>query len=338
MLKGLLLGILAGALAAAGAYRAFAWHRAPEAPATAPEPSQAEAKPAAESPALRALQDENAALRAELAALGKDAPAPAPTTARAAGTRARWKEIGAKVYRLRDQVKKGEEPSPEMMEVWTELMALLTEAATRDGVPIEEALLGPDGMLGFLLGVLAGAEPPPDAAQQARLEAIAGKTEQAWKEFLGKRGGETAMERSLDLVRLAGGAWTDVRGVLTPDQVALLEKLDMFDEVPRMTPRTRFSGDRASVAAQLSTAWQSALKLTDTQAASLGPVVDEWMRGMDDLEAAEIKDPWAKTLRETELMVAAQKRLKETLRLTPGQEEAMKEWNGAYGFEIATGR
>lgn len=338
MLKGLLLGVLTGALAAAVAYRAFAWHRPEEVPASVPEPSQAAATPAADPAVLQALQDENASLRAELAAIGKDAPARAPKTAKAAGMRARWKEIGAKVYRVRDEVKKGEEPTPEMMEVWTDLMALLTEAATRDGVSIEEALLGPDGMLGFLLGVLAGAEPPPDAAQEAKLEAIAGKSEQEWKEHLARRGGETAMERSLGVLRLAGGAWGEVRGVLTPEQTALLEKLDMFDEVPRMTPGSRFSGDRASVAAQVSGAWQSALKLTDTQAASLGPVVDEWMRGMDELAAAGVKDPWEKSVREAELMVAAQRRLRETVRLTPGQEDAMKEWNGAYGFEIATGR
>lgn len=338
MLKGLLLGVLAGALAAAGAYRAFAWRRVAEIPAPVTEPTSSGAKRTSEPADLTALRDENDALRAELAAQGKESAAPAPKPAKAAGTRARWKEIGARVYRLRDQVKKGEQPTPEMMEVWTELMALLTEAATRDGVPIEEALLSPDGMLGFMLGVLAGMEPPPDAAQEAKLEAIAGKAEAAWKEFLSKRGGETAMERSLDLVRLAGGAWGEVRGVLTPEQTALFEKLDMFDEVPRMTPATSFSGDRATIAAQLSTSWQSALKLTDTQAASLGPIVDEWMRGMDDLRAAGIKDPWAKTLREAELMVAAQKRVRETVRLTPEQEEAMKEWNGAYGFEIATGR
>lgn len=346
MLKGLLLGAVVGTLAAAGAYRAFAWRRGAEAPApAAANPAGGPSVPVAD-PELDALKAENERLRAELVSIEKAAAARTAEPKTAPKSALTWKDLGAKLYKLRDQIKNKEEPSPEMMELWTDFMALLTEAAKQDGVTFEEAMLGPNGMLAMLQGVLAGSDLPPDAAQQAKLDAASAAAGKEWKDYLAARDAKSAMERNRDLLALSGNGLASIKGVLTPAQMEMLEKLEMFDDNPSMNSRTNFAGDRGTVASQLTGAWQSALQLDDTQRISIGPIVDEYMRGYDEIAAdaarrkaaGEKVNGWTTAQKEADLMVATQKRMKETLRLTEAQEKAMKDWSGSYGYDLSGGK
>jgi hypothetical protein len=342
MTKGLLIGALVGALLAAGAYRAFAWHGAPESKAPPVEGASASKPETPPDPELAALKVENERLLGELASLEKAAAAGDPGTKTASKKGLTWKELGAKIYKLRDQLKDHSESSPEESELMGDFLALLSEAASRDGVTVEEAIMGPEGMLGMLLGVLEGSDLPPDAAQMAKIEAAMAAAGKAWKDYIAGREGLTGMERSRDLLSISSGGFAGIRGVLRADQMEMLDKLDMFNDVPSMTPGHGVSGDRASVAEQLNGQWKSALKLDDTQAASIVPIVDEYMRAYDEIaaEAARKKaagekvNDWTTAVQEAELMVSVQKRMKETLRLTEAQEKAMKEWSGKYGFVV----
>ena len=341
MTKGLLIGALVGAVLAAGAYRAFAWHRSTDAHAPAAPSSAASKKDPSSDPELEALKAENEKLRGELASLEKTAAEVAKTPAKKTGPT--WKELGARVYKLRDQLKTNDGNSPEESELMGDFFALLSEAAKKDGVSVEEAIMGPEGMLGLLLGVLEGSDLPPDAAQVAKIEAAMAAADKAWKEYIAGREGMTGMERSLDLLTISGGGFSSIRGLLRADQVEMLDKMDMFNDIPSMSPGRSVSGDRASVASQLGGQWKDSLKLDDTQAASIVPIVDEYMRKYDEIQAeAEKKktagekvNDWTTAAAEAELMVAVQKRMKETLRLTEEQEKAMKEWTGSYGYTVS---
>lgn len=346
MLKGLLLGAVVGTLVAAGAYRAFAWRRGAEAPVpAAANPAGGPRMPVAD-PELDALKAENERLRAELASIEKVAAAKTATPKTAPKSKLTWKELGAKLYKLRDQIKSTEETSPEMAELWTDFMALLTEAAKQDGVTFEEAMMGPNGMLAMLMGVLEGSDLPPDAAQQAKIDAVEAAAAKEWKDYLAARDGKSAMERNLGLLSLSGNGLAAIKGVLTAEQIGMLEKLEMFDDNPSMQRRTGFSGDRAGVATQMTDAWGAALQLDETQRISIGPIVDEYMRGYEELTAdsarrtaaGEKVNGWTTAVKQAELMVSAQKRMKETLRLNEAQEKAMKEWSGSYGYELTGGK
>ncbi len=342
MLKGLLLGAVVGTLAAAGAYRAFAWRRGAEAPAPAATNAAGGPRVPVADPELEALKAENERLRAELASLEKAEAAKTASPKTAPKSALSWKELGAKLYKLRDQLKNHDETSPEMTELWTDFMALLTEAAKQDGVTFEEAMMGPNGMLAMLQGVLAGSDLPPDAAQQAKIDAASAAAAKDWKDYLATRDAKSAMERNRDLLSLSGSGLASIKGVLTPAQMDMLEKLEMFDDNPSMRSRTNFSGDRATVTTQLADAWKSELKLDETQRISIGPIVDEYMRGYDEITAdaerrkaaGEKVNGWTTAQKEADLMVATQKRMKETLRLTEAQEKAMKDWSGSYGYEV----
>ena len=344
MTKGLLIGALVGALVAAGAYRAFAWHRSSESQAPASPASSGSKQEPASDPEIDALNVENQRLRGELASLEKAAATGDPAAKVPSKKGPTWKDLGAKVYKLRDQLNNHDDDSPEENELMGEFLALLSEAAKKDGVTVEEAMMGPAGMLGLLLGVLEGSDLPPDAAQMARIEAAMADANKGWQDYIAGREGRTGMEQSRDLLTIAGGGFAGIRGVLRADQIDMLDKMEMFNDIPSMSPSRGVSGDRASVSAQLGDQWKSSLKLDDTQAASIVPIVDEYMRAYDEIAteaakktaAGEKVNDWTTAVQKADLMVSVQKRMKETLRLTEEQVKAMKEWSGSYGYTIST--
>ncbi|MCE9583526.1 MAG: hypothetical protein K8T20_13655 [Planctomycetes bacterium] len=350
MLKGLLLGAVLGAAIAAGAYRGLMKHREASPPTVPGEGGPGVATPvAASNPDLYAAKAENARLAGELAAIRKTPapgdpvpvkPVPVATTAQ------RWKALGAKIYKMRDQLKNHDGMSPETSEIMSEFMALLGEASRRDGVTIDEVILSPDGMLGMLVGILEGSDLPPDAAQQAKVDAVLAKTEKAWKDYLAGRGDRAAMEGQRDLLKLAGGGYRDLQASMTPAQYEMMEKLEMFKGVPSMGMNMSLGGPRETVASQLTDRWKNDLQLDDTQAISIRPVVDEYMRRYDELQAesarrkaaGEKPDEWADAIAEADLMVAAQKSIQTTLRLTDKQAEAVKGWKGRYDYTVSEGK
>ncbi|MEK7468388.1 MAG: hypothetical protein AAB074_13345 [Planctomycetota bacterium] len=344
MLKGILLGTVVGAVLAAGAYRAFAWHRSPDSPAPAAPGSPTSKSEPSPDPELRALVSEGERLRGELASLEKSGGSGDAAVKPPARKGPTWKELGAKVYKLREQMKDKSERSAAETELMGDFFSLLSDAAKKYGVSMEEAMMSPEGMLGLLLGVLEGSDLPPDAAQMAKIQALMAAADKGWMEYVAGRESLTGMERSLDMLEISGGGFLGIRGVLRTDQIEMLDGMDMFNDIPSMAPRHSVSGDRESVAAQIGGQWKSALKLDDTQAASIAPIVGEYMRAYDEIQAeAEKKkaagekvNDWTTAVAEAELMVSVQKRMKETLRLSEEQEKAMKEWTGIYGYEIGT--
>ncbi|MBI2920151.1 MAG: hypothetical protein HYY18_03580 [Planctomycetes bacterium] len=341
MWKGLALGVVAGAVLAAVGWR-LAVPRAGAANAgEAPAAAGGGAAPGpAGSPELEAARTENSRLTAELASIPKPVAPVRPSPGRPASVLA-WKELGAKIYKLREELD-ANPPSPEAAQLMEEFISVLAETSRRDGVSFEEAILAPGGMLGLMCGVLEGSDMAPDAAQQAKIDALMEAQELAWKDYLAKRGDVSGMQRSRDLLAFAGRGVGELQGSLTPGQFEMLDKLDMWNDVPTAGGNHGFRGTRESVAGQIAGGWTQSLALDDTQAISIRPIVDEYMRSYDDLKldlerrraAGEKVDDWAGAVKEADLLVAAEKRIRETLHLTPAQEEALKSWSGRYAFSI----
>jgi len=346
MLKGMLLGALVGAILAAVSYRVFAPRRE-----IAPPPAGGTAAPAPAVPdaELEKARTQNAKLLEELAAARK-APDTAATTAAIAKPPVKslptWKELGARVYKLRDQLKNRDQMSPEMTALWSDFIAVIGQSAQKDGVTIDEAMMGPGGMLGLLVGILEGSDLPPDGGQQAKLDLTMEAMEKGWKDYLAGRGELTAMERDRALLALTGGGMNDMRAAMTAAQIDMLDKMEMFKGVPGRGLSSQFNGDRTTVASQLADRWKSDLGLDDSQTVSIRPIVDEYMRGFDalEMEAERLKsagapmDDWTKALQRQDLMLAVQKRMKDTLRLTDAQAAAMKEWSGTFGYSVTEGK
>lgn len=344
MWKGLALGALVGAVLAAVGWRLAAPRAAPALPLPAPAAAGGGAAPkAAGSPELEAARAENSRLAAELASVPKPT-APAPRPVRPASVLA-WKELGAKIYKLRDELD-ANPPSPEAAQLMEEFIAVLAETSRRDGVSFEEAILAPGGMLGLMCGVLEGSDIAPDAGQQEIIDRLMAAQEEAWKDYLAKRGEVSGMQRNRDLLAFAGRGVGELQGALTPAQFEMLDKLDMWNDVPTAGGNHGYTGTREAVAGQISDGWTKSLALDDTQAASIRPIVEEYMRSYDDLKrdlerrraAGEKVDDWSGAVKEADLLVAAEKRLRETLHLTPAQEEALKSWSGRYAFSLEESR
>lgn len=348
-----LAGLIAGALLSALLLKAVETGRgapaigsgAGEGPATAsvaPETEKLRAEAAASRKEAEELRSELQALRREIEASSRNG-----TTGggKASPARAKsWRELAAALSKVRDKVrgKKWDDWPDDCKNLQLEMFAAVTELSRRLGLPFDEALLSPEGLSLLLVELLGQSDPPPSPEEQARLEALLASTEGPWKEYLAARGGLSALEMRLARMETSKKTMGAVLAGLTPEQMEIAKAYEIFENHEDGGPQKWIEGSREKVTKELSADWVKTLQLDPIQETAIRPVVDDYIVKAMELnqgfwkrrqEGEEV--PWAQQWRaQADLMIATQKKLAETARLTEEQAKAMKEWGEVYGVNI----
>ncbi|MEK7468394.1 MAG: hypothetical protein AAB074_13375 [Planctomycetota bacterium] len=349
MAKGIVLGLVFGALIGAAGVRLVDRNqgkRLEEVGAKIGE-QDPRLKPGTEEVARleKALADERSekeALQKKVGDLEASAAAKAgKSTVAAKGSR--WKDVGAAFYQMKDKMK-GEDAgnSPESQQALMEFLGLLGKLAKEHGVNLDEIAACPDAMPAFLLSIMEAAGIRPDAAQQQAIEAAMAAGQDAWTDYLGKRDGLMSYERKRELLELQGRTIGSLREAFGSEARQIADDMQLFDADLNFGGRhASFGGSAVQVAESLKSSWAKDLRLDESQRPAMGLVVDEFMR---DVQAA--KDEFARReaagLKVTErerkaagltAMIAAQKKLAETIRLSEEQAKVLKEWGTEYSFD-----
>ncbi|KAF0241675.1 MAG: hypothetical protein FD180_4312 [Planctomycetota bacterium] len=295
--------------------------------------------------ALEAARKEIASLKESVSELQRQvvearrAPPGLPEPLGAANSREKWKKVAATMWKLREQMKNGGgDGSPEDQEMGTELITLLAQLAKELGVTMNEAIFAPEGFPSLLLALLEAAGVSPEAAQAAGFDAAMTASRSAWTEYLASREKLSRLEQQRALMEVQEQAIAAIRGALSPAQASALGETGLFDSALSLGDSDQhFGGTRESVAASLSDAWSRSLSLDASQKAALGPVVGEFMREYDLLNADNKGTERERAAAQLDLTIRAQKRIRETLRLSPEQEKSLGDWSVKYGYSLSEG-
>ena len=352
---GIPLGVVLGAALVFGLFRVVEARRDRSADgAPAAPPAAASDKPAAspETDKLRAeiasLDEEGRKLAEDLKKL-EDALAAKKGSVSAAGKKlAPWKDlwgdIGGKLYRMRDKIKSNEsEGEPEMQELMLAFFEGMGKLSKELNVSIDELVRSPYGLPMLMLAVLDDADPPLDEAQRAKLTELIDGATAGWKDSLEKKD-TSRLEMRRDHLVIEKSTFDGIKGALTPPQQAIYDQMGFLTEESGRSREWRFSGNRETLTQQLGSAWKSTLQLDDSQEAPLKPVVDEYIRVSDLLQAefrrredaGEKISRSEKAIAEANLMLETQKKIAETLRLSDEQKKALAEWDMLYPVSIET--
>ncbi|MBI2920149.1 MAG: hypothetical protein HYY18_03570 [Planctomycetes bacterium] len=296
---------------------------------------------------LAAAQKEAETLRAEVETLRRKAEDAARSAGPAGGASSKvksWRELAASLWRVREKVrgKKWDDWPADCKDLQLEMFAAVTDLSRRLGLPFDEALMSPEGLTRLLVDLLEQSEPPPSAEEKARLEALVAGTEGSWKEYLGAREELSALELRLVRMETMKKTMGAVLAGLTPEQAEIAKAYEIFENHEDSGPQTWIEGSREKVTKELSANWVKTLQLDPIQETAIRPVVDDYIAKAMELnqgfwkrrqEGEEV--PWPQQWRaQADLMIATQKKLAETARLTEEQAKAMKEWGEVYGVNI----
>ncbi|MCE9582434.1 MAG: hypothetical protein K8T20_08075 [Planctomycetes bacterium] len=362
MSKWLFLGFIAGALSSALLFKVVEGRRtaAAEEAAKAVAAAKAEADGRAAEAAAGALAKaeekferavaegartykENLELKKQLAASGRPPGPGGPVAVGSAAPKKRtFRQLAADLAGLRDKLKgkKWDAWPPEAKELQDELLARMNELAKSMGLSLEEAMRSPEA-LGLLVDLLAQSVPPLDAAQEAKLRELLAAESDDWKAFMSSRDQMTALEARRKLLDLVGASRESFFSALTPEQREMLGSYGIFDSQIQGS-QTWFDGPRAKVTQEILAQWSSTLSLSETQSKTVAPIVDEyinksrdlnesiWTRRKNGEELSREKDYAMRV----DLMIETQKKISDTLSLTPDQQKAMKGWGFTYGANV----
>ncbi len=347
-----LAGLIAGAILSAVLFKAVEARR--EAPGVS-----GGAMPAGDSAAAAAPNPEAERLRGEVAAARKEAEelraevrtlqrrldeAPKTGAGAAVSPVKAWKEIAAKLAKLREKVrgKKWDDWPAECKDLQLEMFATATALSRELGMPFDEALMSPQGLTRLLIEVLAQSDPPPSPEEKARLEALLASTEGPWQEYAASRAGLSKLEQRLAMTEAAQKTMGAVLAGLRPEQVEIAKAYEVFEMHSDGGPQTWIDGTREKVTKDLTSNWVGVLKLDPLQQNAIAPIVDEYIT-----KASQMNNDWWRKKQageevprdvqyraQVELMIATQKKLGETARLTEEQAQAMKDWGEVYGINV----
>lgn len=351
MARGLVIGFLIGALAAAVLMKLLDRRGAgPEAARAADAPAQASAGAPAGDPAeperlRKALADAQAEiedLKRQSAARREPDPGKAagdddPTWAAVA---ARFRAIVKKLGRIPD------DEAPESQELGLDMVALIRKLAREKGVAPAEMIASPDGWPALVSAMLESQDPPLDAEGRRLLEATLAENRTAWEALAAKRGEMLGVERAREIERIGDGFTRALRnGLPDPASEAVDGLEDIWDEsCPEYGPSYSGWGARSSedIRRIWTEDWGSALQLREDQKMKLGPILDAYLREAEAIQkerdaakSSGQRVDWA-AYRDRSLdgMIAAQKKIQEQLDLDEGQLEALRNWNTVYESHI----
>jgi len=351
MRKGLPIGIVLGAALAFGLFKAVASRRAEAGPAAA----AANAKPAAGATSpqvdavradLAAAEEEGRALAGTLRDLEAKAAAAAarPVAPAAKASRNPWADLGGRIFRLRDKFKnKDERSDPEIQEMMLAFLEVAKRLQDEHGMTMDQLGFAPWGLPMMMLAVLEASDCPPDAEQAAKLNAVIERAEAQWEQFAKSRDEMSALEQTRALLGLETASPSRLQSLLTSEQTSLLQDLELFKGERLPIGRNSTSAStREAVAAGFLDSWSSSLKLNDTQKISVSPVVDEYIREYEALQAdfaakeasGQKPSELDRAVAEVDLMLRTQKRIAGTLRLSEEQTGLLRAWDDVYEFTL----
>lgn len=344
MLKGILAGLVAGALATAGVLKAMAM-RHPEPAVDRPEAAVAPADNGELKSRVEGLKAGNAALqksfeerKAELASLEK--PGKKDKGGKKKAGEKTWKELAPLL--LKAFGGGGEDRnSKELQGAQLDFMALIARIAKQRGVSMDEAMACPEGLPQLLRAMLETSAPPATPEQLAAIDAMIAKYTKDWEEIRADDSVMTKLEKKVEIGELADRYMQGVLDTMSAEQKDGAKGFEMFGMMSEgMGGGTHYAnGTREAVTTNLTDAWAKALKIDDDQKAQLGPYVESFMKDFQDVQekikatGPQDRGVWKRIQREqTRAQIRAQQAMAAGLSLTPKQQKALKDWGTTYQF------
>jgi hypothetical protein len=254
-----------------------------------------------------------------------------------------WAKLGKKLYQMRDQLDEmGEGSDPEGQKLMAEVLQIFMELGEKHKIPMNELEGSPWVMPMLMLAILEGSDLPPDAAQTEKMDGVIAAAEAAWAEYEAGRKEMSALESRRAQAGMLGGALGGLRGSMTPDQLAIFDKIKIFN---RESPRgytSQTNGSRTEIAENFTRQWAAQIGLDPSQSAVLTPFVTEYIAAVEALQsewrakeaAGQKVDGYTKSMAQLDLMIAAQKKIGDSVTLDDKQKKKLNAWSEVYGFEI----
>ena len=287
--------------------------------------------PAAELARLKASNEE---LRGQIES-AKAAAAKAPERARPVRVNP-WGDFAKKLAAYQKDPKnsaKGEN-------IGSGLISIRAAVAKQFGVATEDAFFTPEGILALIEAALDGAEPPLTDAETAALRQAIEEYRRSWEEIEKGAADRTKIEQRL--LRLNGclEASDAIKAALDPGHAKTAEAMQTtgFAMSSSFTNSFSANGTRAEIRTKFAAQWAKVMKLDPSQAAALDPIVEDYLKASDALQedfqkaAASGQGGSIAVMMRARLaaQAAAQRRIAETVTLTPAQKAALSEWTTAY--------
>ena len=219
------------------------------------------------------------------------------------------------------------------------LLVLAGDLAEELGVSVPEAIYSPEWFPELALAVLELSPYPPTEEQRRRADDILAAARTEWEQYAANRECMSHLSKCLALPELQVGLNSQLAGMGSPEQSAWFGALNLNPPAPQIGGGGMGAGPRANGRANLEKNWSKALALEPAQASSLGPVMDDYMRDYEGIQAEAARrknagEPYDDVTAKIQLMLSMQKRVGETVRLTDGQAKALREWNSVYDYQV----
>lgn len=304
--RGFACGILLACVAVAG------WRLSAQ-PANESSRGETGGSPAPDDPLKRQIAGPRAS-PAENAAPAPPTPDPHAAAATAHPT------VGARL--LADARRPGGGISPD---TWIEWNARLGEIALRLGIRLDEAIHSPEAMAELWLRLLEASDPPPDAAQFARLRAAVEAHRARWEAYLQSRNGMARLEQGLELELLEEKFRGEFGSLLPTEKWSMVLQVSQpfSDHAPRtVTWGAGVDAPPAEQPGRLAAAWIGDLGLDPESARVLVPIAGDYIRAIEMEDPGEM-NPVRHRLRAMRELL---RRIREVVDLTPEQARALNDW------------
>ena len=349
MIARVLLGFLLGALAGGIAFRLLP--RASAGPAAAaPEESAAKVSNTAAAERgqedslateIAALELSGAKLREEIRLISDAASRPAALKGTsAASLRAAF---AARLGRhLRELASEGFLYTRDGQALSLDFQRWLSALCEETGLSPGEATFSPDGLWSVLADAFAAADPPfPAEGRELFLKRLE-EHRKIWNACQRDRASMSGFE----LARESSGYVSDFYDAFDEwipddrdDEGYAYENFELA--WPNMGPTSQFSGTRLVVKGSLVDAWSRDLDLGPDQRTRLESIVDDFMMKSIEAETAlrlgtsgQENSENAQRRLAYDLMIAAQKQIADSMKLTDAQAKKLREWSNAYRFTV----
>lgn len=346
MLKGILAGIVAGALATAGVLKGLAMRQPQAAADRAESPAAVQPDAGALKSRAEGLREGNASLqkmlddrKAELAALEKKDDGGGKKKKKKAGEKT-WKELAPLLLKAFGG-EGSDRDSKELQAAQLDFMALIARIAKQRGISMDEAMASPEGLPQLLRAMLEIGTPPASPEQMARVDELIAKYAKDWEKVRADDATLTKLEQKLAIGELADGYMQGVLDTMSQDQKDSSKSFDMFGMMSDgMGGGTHYaSGTREAVTSNLTDAWAKALKIDADQKAQLGPYVESFMKDFETAQdrvqsgGGQDRSYWKRMQREqARAQIRAQQAMAAGLSLSPKQQKALHDWGTTYHF------
>ncbi|MBI2920150.1 MAG: hypothetical protein HYY18_03575 [Planctomycetes bacterium] len=305
--------------------------------------SQAASPPEEPAAELARLKSANEVLRKQIEE-AKAAAVPAAGGIRPAAVNP-WGEFAKKLVAYQQAVKTDPKNAKGGQDIGMGLMSMRAAIAKKFGVSIEDAFFTPEGITALIDAALAEADPPLTDAELAALRSAVAEHAAAWEEIEKGAAGRTRIEQRLERLTRCLEATDALKAALDPGHAETAGSMQTIGFALSSSFTNSFSanGTREEIRTKFAQQWAKAIKLDPSHAAALDPIVEEYMKASDALDAefqaaaASGQGGSIAVMMRARLaaQAAAQRRIAEAVTLTPEQRAALSEWTTTYLYTQA---